>query len=56
MGEKYTKSEIPSKVHGRSNGREGPELSLLGAALSCGFSATSWQSRQPGSSLRKQEL
>lgn len=58
MGEKYTKNKIPSKVHGRSNGKEGAELSLLGAALCCGFSAspTSWQSRQPRSSLRKEEL
>lgn len=52
MGEKYTKNKIPSKVHGRSNGKEGAEL---GAALCCGFSASpiSWQ---PRSSLRKEEL
>lgn len=51
MGEKTIRSEIESEVHGRSSGREGAELSLLGAALWC-----QCQSRQPWSSLRKEVL
>lgn len=59
---KIQKDKIPHEIHGRSNGKEGAELSLLGAALCCAFSAFSafsvvlWQSRQPKSSLRNEEL